>query len=345
MANEMPSTRCVSVIMTVKNDALGAETTLSSLLHQTRPPDEIVICDGGSTDDTRDRLRRWAALHAHVRVLDAPGANIARGRNLAVAASRGDIIASTDAGCRADTQWLENLIAPFERDPPLEFVAGFYRVDPHSLFERVVGLATMRGQLAPVDPQSFNPSARSLACTRRLWERVGGFPEWLDFSEDTLFDHKVRRLGAKWTLVENAVVHWRPRSTWRSLARQFYAYGTGRGQTQIDAPSFHYNLRNVVMVFAAAVLSWINPWFLGLLIAGLLYFYWLPFHAQAVVIARQTNRPVAYLISLLVTWTVLFPNLAGYLVGSFRRIRCGRRGRRLMESYLSDEPVTPAVLS
>jgi glycosyltransferase involved in cell wall biosynthesis len=311
--------------MTVKNDAAGAAVTLESLAPQTRQPDEIVITDGGSTDDTRRFLAQLASRDSRIRIVDAPGANIARGRNLAIAAAGAELIASIDAGCRARADWLENLTAPFETDPENEFVAGFYRIEWTTLRERVIGLWTMRGQLEPVDPKTFNPSARSVAFTKALWRRAGGFPEHLNFSEDTQFDHTVRNIGAQWVFAENAVVFWRPRSTLRALARQFYGYGTGRGQSKIDALSFHYNLRNLVLVFSFFALCAVSPWMLAPASLAVIYFYWRPFHGKAIAVARESRRLAAYPLCLAVNWTVMLSNLAGYLVGSWRAWRCGAR--------------------
>ena len=42
----------VSIVATVKNEGEALRPLLDSILDQTRPPDEVVICDGGSTDDT-----------------------------------------------------------------------------------------------------------------------------------------------------------------------------------------------------------------------------------------------------------------------------------------------------
>ncbi len=42
----------VSVIATVLNEGQAIERLLESLAAQTRPPDEVVIADGGSTDET-----------------------------------------------------------------------------------------------------------------------------------------------------------------------------------------------------------------------------------------------------------------------------------------------------
>jgi len=327
--------RRVSVIMTVRNDDAGCAVTLDSLIAQTRQPDEMIVVDGGSSDATVEVIQGYAQRHSWMRLIRADGVNIAQGRNVGITAARGDVIATTDAGCRAEPQWLERLVTPFEDDRSTEFVGGFYRIDPHSLTEQVVGLATMRGQLEPVDPTTFNPSARSMAFSKALWARAGGFPEWVRFSEDTLFDHKVRRLGVRCDFAPEAVVHWRPRRSFRSIARQFFFYGTGRGHTQIDAASFRYNLRNAALLLSASITSVIQPWLWPLAAMILLYFYVWAFRAKASAIARHTKRTVAFPLTILVMWIVQASHLAGYLVGSWQRIRSRERYVHRMERYLS----------
>ena len=61
----------VSLIITVLNEARSLPTLLDSIAAQTRPPDEVIICDGGSTDNTIDLLR--AERRFPLRVIERPG--------------------------------------------------------------------------------------------------------------------------------------------------------------------------------------------------------------------------------------------------------------------------------
>ncbi len=90
----------VTLVFTVLNEAKSIRTLLDSIAAQTRLPDEIVVCDGGSHDDTANILRNEPRLN--IRVIEAQGANISRGRNIAIAAASHDLIACTDAGVRLD---------------------------------------------------------------------------------------------------------------------------------------------------------------------------------------------------------------------------------------------------
>lgn len=320
--------------MTVKNDAVGCATTLGSLAAQTRIPDEIIVVDGGSSDGTCRLVRQYAGSLPQLRLIEAPGANIARGRNIGTKSAHSEIVATTDAGCRAEPTWLARLTRPFENDTNTSFVAGFYRMDAHSLLEQVVGLATMRGQLEPVDAVTFNPSARSLALTKDLWSRAGGWPEWVSYSEDTLFDEKIRLMHVGWRFVGDAIVHWRPRRSLWAIARQFYHYGTGRGHTQIDGEAFLYNLRNLFLTLVFGWLALLTPWaapFFWLLVG---YFYVWAFHDKAARVAGRTGRRMGYPLCLLVIWTVFAGHMTGYLVGSWQRRRNRQHYRHRLEAYL-----------
>ena len=197
------------------------------------------------------------------------------------------------------------------------------------------GLATMRGQLAPVDPATFNPSGRSMAYTKEAWKRAGGWPTWLRYSEDTLFDHRLRRVATGWRFAGDAVVLWRPRTGFRKLAKQFYYYGTGRGHTQIGASDFRYNLRNVLLFALAVSCSFHTRWAAPVALALFAYFFVWTFHRKAMQIVCRTGRSRAYPLTLLIMWVVMIANLAGYLQGSWQRLRRADLFRKRMELYLS----------
>ena len=79
----------VSVIVTVKNEGDGLRPLLDSLIDQSYFADEIVICDGGSSDNTLEILEEYKQ-YLPLKIVVAPGSNISQGRNRAVEASSGD---------------------------------------------------------------------------------------------------------------------------------------------------------------------------------------------------------------------------------------------------------------
>jgi glycosyltransferase involved in cell wall biosynthesis len=222
-----------TVIVTVRNEAGSVDALLDSLLQGSRPPDEIVIADGGSTDGTVARLTARAAAEPRVRVLEAPG-NRSVGRNAAVRAARHGLVACTDAGVEVEPAWLERLLHPFEADPGTDVVAGFYRPIAHTAFERAAGVVSAPAR-EEIDPERFLPSTRSVAFRRGAWEKVGGFDEALDHNEDTPFALALKAAGCRVALATDAIVGWRPRGDLRSFYRQHRRFGFGDGESRVQA--------------------------------------------------------------------------------------------------------------
>lgn len=229
-ADDFGSDQAVSVIMTVRNEGEGLRPLLDSLLQQTRLPDELVVCDGGSTDNTVEILaeyKQWLPMT----LLVAPGANISRGRNLAIAAAVGPIVAVTDAGVVLAPNWLEELVRPIEQGETA-VAAGWFEPDPYTDFEVVMG-ATVLPSLQDIQPDSFLPSSRSVAFLKTAWEAVGGYPEWLDYSEDLLFDMALKKEVGAIKFVDTAVVYFRPRSSLRAFFQQYFRYSRGDGKANL----------------------------------------------------------------------------------------------------------------
>lgn len=216
----------ISLVCTVRDEADNIAALLDSMLAQTRPADEIVVNDCCSRDATPEIVQAYAARHPQVRLVRG-GHNISSGRNSAVRAARGSVVACTDAGLTLDPGWLAAIVAPIERGEA-DLVGGFFQPAPHSLFELTLG-AVNYPELAEVDPQKFLPFGKSMAFRKEVWERVGGFPEWASHCEDLLFDFAAERAGLRRAFAPGAVVHFRPRPDLAAFARQYFYYARGDG--------------------------------------------------------------------------------------------------------------------
>ena len=210
----------VSLVATVKNAGPAIHAFLASLAAQTRPPDEMVIVDGGSGDGTLEALR---ASPVTLTVLSEPGANIPRGRNLAVKAATHDVIAVTDADCVLAPDWLERLLVPLETGADVS--AGFYRPLPGSFWQECVAATNMPepGEVGP----GWLPSSRSVAFTRGAFDAAGGYPEWLPVGEDMFLDRRFVELGLRVEPAIAAVVYWRVRPSLAATWRQYASYARG----------------------------------------------------------------------------------------------------------------------
>jgi glycosyltransferase involved in cell wall biosynthesis len=310
----------VSVTATVRNEAATIDDLIASLLAQTRAPDEIVIADGGSTDATAAAIEGWIARGAPLRLLRCPGATLAAGRNRGIEAATGEIIASTDAGVRLDPRWLERLIEPFGSGA--DVAMGFFQGAPRTLFERAL-VATTLPDLDEIDPDRFIPSSRSIAYTRLAWQAVGGYPEWLDYCEDVVFDLALRSAGYRFVWVPDALVYYRPRTRVWSYARQYFFYARGDGKANLWprrqlARYLTYTIAPLVTIAG----FWYKRGWLAVVLGAALYLYQ-PFRR----VARVTRglplaeRLVAFGYVPYLRLVGDFAKMLGYPIGVWWRLR------------------------
>jgi glycosyltransferase involved in cell wall biosynthesis len=319
-------TEWVAVICSVLNEGSAIDVLLDSLLAQTRRPDEIVVADGGSRDDTVARIRRRVEAGASIRVIERPGSNISQARNAAIGETSAPIVAVTDCGVRLEPDWLERLTAPFGQPEPPDVVAGFFRPDPSGAFETALGATTLIAA-EDVDPEQFLPSSRSVAFRRSAWVEVGGYPEWLDHSEDVLFDLRLKAHGFRFAFEPRALVHFQPRQSASSFARQYYQYARGDGRADLwrKRHAIRYATYAGAPLVLVGGLKWRRLWLAGLVAFGAYLrtpyrrlWPWLPSLTP-----RQRVEAIAWVPAIRVIGDVA--KIVGYPVGVWRRLRAGER--------------------
>jgi glycosyltransferase involved in cell wall biosynthesis len=260
----------ISLIATVLNEGESIHRLMHSLLAQTRLPDEIVIVDGGSRDNTVALIQSYAD-RLPLRVLVEPGANISEGRNRAIAAAQGDIIAVTDAGVEVVPDWLEKITRPLIEDASCEVVGGFFNPEYTNLFELAMS-ATVLPLKDEINPATFLPSSRSVAFRKAVWQTVGGYPEWLDYCEDLVFDLSLKQFlnNRTFAFEPEAVVAFRPRGSLRSFFKQYYLYARGDGKA--DLWRKRHAARYLTYWVALPIILWlgaaVHPLLWLLLLAG-----------------------------------------------------------------------------
>jgi glycosyltransferase involved in cell wall biosynthesis len=109
----------VSVVIPVKDDAPELARCLRALRDQSRPADQIVVVDNGSSDESA-----LVALAAGVDVVRCltPGIPAASARGYDSAT--GDLILRLDADCVPGREWIERMLDAFARHPDAGAVTG-----------------------------------------------------------------------------------------------------------------------------------------------------------------------------------------------------------------------------
>ena len=213
--------RRLSVIIPALNEAAGIGTTLAALAQMRERGAEVIVVDGGSSDDTIARAQPLAD-----RVLAAPRGRAAQ-MNAGAAAATGDVLLFLHADSRlpadadrlilaavgaAAEAWGRFDVAIEGRHPLLPVIAWFM-----NRRSRLTGIAT---------------GDQGLFVTRALFAAAGGYPP-IALMEDVALSQALRARGAPRCLRERIVTsgrRWERHGVWRTMAlmwRLRWAYWRG----------------------------------------------------------------------------------------------------------------------
>lgn len=173
----------ISVVIPTFNRSELVIRAIDSVLHQSRPADEIIVIDDGSTDDTVSVLKSRYGNQINL-IVTQMNSGVSAARNVGISNSYGDWIALLDS----DDSWLESKLAAQEaalknRTEPLchtdeIWIRNGTRVNPMRKHGKYGG--EIFNHCLPLC--AISPS--SALIRRELLESVGGFDESLPACED-----------------------------------------------------------------------------------------------------------------------------------------------------------------
>jgi rSAM/selenodomain-associated transferase 2 len=216
---QSPATPELSIIIPTLNEGPAISRTLGAIGRN--PAIEVIVTDGGSSDDTCAQAKAWGAGIVHA----PPGR--ARQMNRGAAEARGDFLLFLHADTILPPDFAAQIRNSLAR-PGVSAGAFRLKIEPElkglHLIERLANFRSRVWQL-PYGDQGLFLSAK-------LFRETGGFPE-MPFMEDVAFIRKLRRSG-KIALTPAAVVtsarRWEKVGVWRNtLYNQLFltAYGLG----------------------------------------------------------------------------------------------------------------------
>ena len=132
----------ITVVIPTFNESKTIESLLNSLFNQSLLPDEIIISDGGSTDNTLDKIKLLKNNKINIKVIGRKNKCRGSGRNAAIEESNNDLIALIDSGIIAEKNWLSNLYQKVMEDNTLDVIYGMVKPihlisDQYAIFSKL----------------------------------------------------------------------------------------------------------------------------------------------------------------------------------------------------------------
>lgn len=244
----------VAVIIPTYNRAHFVGQAIDSVLSQTRPPDEVIVVDDGSTDETADVVR---AFGRRVRYIRKDNAGKAKALNRAMPEVGSDYVWLFDDDDVALPNALETHLEFLAKHTDIDFSYGAYYEfrgnlppKPEWLSSQVpIAIRAAAPEALFVHAMLWFPfSLGGMLVPRRCYEEVGPFDDSLTFTEDYDMILRLAR-GFRGGNVNAAIFCVRVHSGLRGPARETRA-ASERGATFLD-----YDRRIFAQLHAALPLA------------------------------------------------------------------------------------------
>ena len=270
MTHEYPAT---AIVVPALNEEQYIVQCLESLLAIT--PDyvrQIIVVDGGSTDQTVELVQDIARAHPVVSVLHNPKRLQSAAVNLAasLAAPEVRVLLRADAHAVYPAGFIDTCVTALRERNAASVVVPLQTVGITGLQRAIAATQNSRlgngGSAHRIGTVGrYVEHGHHAAFDRDAFLRIGGYDETFSHNEDAEFDHRLGLAGGRIWMAEQAVTYF-PRRTFASLARQYMRNGAGRART-IKLHRMRPRLRQVMplilMVASIGGLILIpeSPWF------------------------------------------------------------------------------------
>lgn len=211
----------VSLYIPCYNAAKFLGRCIEGVRRQTYPVAELFIVDDGSTDSTAA-----VASSCGVRIVKHDrNRGLAAARNTALRSARNELVASLDADCVPEPEWLGTLVQRLE-DPEIVAAGGRLRetaLDTIADRWRKAHMTQDWGEELLTNPPCM--FGNNILLRKSIAVRVGGYDEELRTNgEDVDLSNRLRRNGFKTIYTPRAVVNHLRRDTVPSIFDTFWRY-------------------------------------------------------------------------------------------------------------------------
>jgi len=224
----------VSVILPILNEERDLSNCISAILQQDYPSEiEVILALGPSEDKTTQIAEKLSVSDSRIKLVSNPTGQTAVGLNLAIKVSSNEIICRIDGHSEISNNYVKTAVEILQQKNAVN-VGGLMYADSDSGLQRVVAQA-MRSKLG-VGPSKFHTggsAGESDTVYLGTYKKAavlaaGGFDERYIRAQDWELNYRLRKNGGLIWFYPRLQVTYRPRSTFKKLAKQYFQYGRWR---------------------------------------------------------------------------------------------------------------------
>ena len=259
-----------SVITTTFNDEDTITRYLNNMASQSIPPQEIVIADGGSTDNTLALINQFTdKTNITIKLLSGAKLNIAQGLNCAIRHSSEHYVAITTLGNDYPHDFMEKLLAKL--DESIDVTYSPIRGWEHNDFSKTYNKVYLGDEKVMNMPSNHG----AMVCVDVFKEHGFFFENFVYAGEDWEYYKNFLRRGGKCVCAEDTYLIWDTPDTIEAYKKQKKAYLIGKLQSTTNTYFFMHSLNDlfIMVLWALFLLSAIwGKTFFSLLILILILF-------------------------------------------------------------------------
>jgi glycosyltransferase involved in cell wall biosynthesis len=224
----------VSVVLPVLNEESHLANAVNSILSQDYAGTlEIILALGPSKDKTDEIAQHLASSDPRITLVDNPSGRTAAGLNAAINKSKNPVIVRVDAHAELQKNYISLAIDVMKSSGAVN-VGGIMGAEGKSAFEKTVA-AAMRSSLGVGASRFHTGGEAGFVDTvylgvfiRSAVIAIGGFDERFIRAQDWELNYRLRQAGGKIFFDPRLHVTYRPRSSVKALAKQYFEYGRWR---------------------------------------------------------------------------------------------------------------------